>query len=48
METWAIFSQNDVVLALIGLAGFTSVVITLSTATSRVNSIEIDRKYNNR
>ena len=35
METWSNFSGSDIGLALIGLAGFVSVWVVLSTALGR-------------
>jgi hypothetical protein len=40
MDTWELFTGNDILLALIGLAGFGSVVIVLRTALRNVNKRE--------
>lgn len=40
MNTWELFSGNDILLALIGLVGFGSVVIVLRTALRNVNRRE--------
>lgn len=44
METWANFSQGDVILAIVGMAGFISVAITMATASHRINVLEVERK----
>lgn len=40
METWELFTGNDILLAVIGLVGFGSVVIVLRTALRNVNRRE--------
>ena len=40
MDTWELFTGNDILLALIGLVGFGSVVIVLRTALRNVNKRE--------
>ena len=40
MDTWELFTGNDILLALIGLVGFGSVVIVLRTALRNVNRRE--------
>ena len=40
MDTWEIFTGNDILLAVIGLVGFGSVVIVLRTALRNVNRRE--------
>jgi hypothetical protein len=37
METWALFTGNDIALGLLGFAGFASVIAVLKTAF-KVNS----------
>ena len=48
METWSVFSGSDIGLALIGLAGFASVVIVLQTAFGKVARREIKLSQNAR
>ena len=40
MDTWELFTGNDILLAVIGLVGFGSVVIVLRTALRNVNRRE--------
>lgn len=40
MNTWELFTGNDILLAVIGLVGFGSVVIVLRTALRNVNKRE--------
>lgn len=44
METWNLFSNSDIILAIIGFVGLTSVVIVLNSAFSNVNSREVSRR----
>ena len=46
METWSVFSGNDIGLALIGLAGLVSVVVVMASATGNVNKREISIRRN--
>jgi len=48
METWSVFSGSDIALAVLGLVGFASVAIVVSTASSRVNKREITLRQNAR
>ena len=48
MQTWSVFSGNDIGLALIGLAGFASVVVVLRTAFGNVANREITLRKNAR
>jgi hypothetical protein len=48
METWSVFSGNDIGLALIGLAGFASVVVVLRTAFGNITNREITLRKNAR
>ena len=48
METWSLFSGSDIALAVLGLIGFASVVIVVSTASSRVNNRELTLRRNAR
>lgn len=41
-ETWNIFTQSDIALAIIGALGLASVIIVMSTASSKVNKREVD------
>ena len=41
METWNLFTGNDIILGLIGAVGFVSAIIVLSTASGRVNRREV-------
>lgn len=41
-ETWNIFSQSDIIVAILGALGLASVVIVFSTASSNVNKREVD------
>ena len=44
METWNLFTGNDILLGLIGAAGFLSVIAVLSTASSNVSKREVKRR----
>ena len=46
MDTWNLFSGSDIALAVFGLIGFASVVIVVSTASSRVNNRELTLRRN--
>lgn len=46
MDTWNLFSGSDIALAVLGLIGFASVVIVVSTASSRVNNRELTLRRN--
>ena len=46
MDTWNLFSGSDIALAVLGLVGFASVVIVVSTASSRVNNRELTLRRN--
>ena len=46
METWSVFSGSDIGLALIGLAGLTSVVVVLKTAFGNVTKRELTLRKN--
>lgn len=48
METWNLFSGSDIGLALIGVAGFVSVWVVLSTALGNVVKREIKLSKNAR
>jgi hypothetical protein len=48
METWSVFSGSDIGLALIGLAGFASVVVVLRTAFGNVAKREVNLRQNAR
>lgn len=48
METWSNFSASDLGLAVIGLAGFVSVYVVLSTAFGRTMKREINLRNNAR
>ena len=44
METWSLFSNSDIILAVIGFVGLVSVGIVLSTAFRKVNTREVSRR----
>lgn len=46
METWSVFSGNDIVLALVGFIGFASVAIVLKTAFGNVAKREVTLRQN--
>jgi hypothetical protein len=48
MQTWSVFSGSDIGLALIGVAGFVSVWVVLSTALGNVVKREIKLSKNAR
>lgn len=48
METWSLFSGNDIALALIGLAGLVSVILVFATASGNVAKREISLRNNAR
>jgi hypothetical protein len=48
METWSVFSGNDIVLALVGFIGFASVAIVLKTAFGNVANRELNLRQNAR
>jgi hypothetical protein len=48
METWNLFSGSDIGLALIGLAGFASVVVVLRTAFGNTAKRELTLRQNAR
>lgn len=48
METWSLFSGSDIGLALIGLAGFASVVVVLRTAFGNTTKRELNLRKNAR
>ena len=41
METWNLFTGNDIILGLIGAVGFLSAIIVLGTASGKVNRREV-------
>lgn len=41
-ETWNLFSQSDIIIAVLGALGLVSVIIVLATASSNVNKREVD------
>jgi hypothetical protein len=47
-DTWSTFSGSDIGLALIGIAGFVSVWVVLSTALGRTVKREISLRNNAR
>jgi hypothetical protein len=41
METWNLFTSNDIVVAVLGILGIASVFVVFGTATSKVNKREL-------
>jgi hypothetical protein len=41
METWNLFTSNDIVVAALGILGIASVFVVFGTATSKVNKREL-------
>ena len=48
MDTWNLFTSNDIVLALVGFIGFASVAIVLRTAFGNVANRELTLRRNAR
>jgi hypothetical protein len=48
METWSLFTGNDIVLALVGFMGFAFVAIVLRTAFGNVDNRELTLRKNAR
>jgi type II secretory pathway pseudopilin PulG len=44
METWNLFSTNDLLVAVIGIVGILSVFIVLGSASGKVNKREVTMK----
>ena len=44
MDTWNLFTSNDLVVAILGILGITSVFVVFATATKKVNKREITMK----
>jgi len=40
METWSVFTGNDILIGLIGAAGFLSVIAVVFTGSQRMNKRE--------
>jgi hypothetical protein len=40
METWSLFTSNDLVVATLGILGISSVFVVIGTAFSKVNKFE--------
>jgi len=43
METWNLFTNSDIILAVIGFVGLVSVGIVLNSASRKVNTREVSR-----
>jgi len=41
METWSLFTGNDILIGLIGAVGLISVVIVMGSASGKVNRREV-------
>ena len=41
METWNLFTSNDIVVAVLGILGIASVFVVFGSATSKVNKREV-------
>ena len=41
METWNLFTNNDLIIGLIGFVGVTSAIIVIASAFTKVNKREI-------
>ncbi len=41
METWNLFTGNDLIVGILGALGFLSAVIVVSTAAGKVNNREV-------
>ncbi len=41
METWNLFTSNDLVVAILGILGIASVFVVFGTATRKVNKREL-------
>ncbi len=41
METWNLFTSNDIVVAVLGILGIVSVFVVFGTATRKVNKREL-------
>ena len=41
METWNLFTSNDIVVAVLGILGIASVFVVFGTATRKVNKREL-------